>query len=401
MYILIFSIFTFLIIELLIFFIFKKFKKNFQWLIDNSDLYPKFSDGLIKKYNKKIFNKDLGWDNQTNKKSSEIILKDKRFKFEYNFDKEGSRITGNNFKSEKISFFGDSYAFCRCSQDNQTIQHYLEKKLKYKIKNYGVGNYGLDQVYLKIKKKITKITESKNIIIIFVPETISRIHSYWKHYLEFGNILGFKPKFTIKNKKIILNTNHLCKLNKIRINEKIADLQKKDVFFKKKFLKNIFKFPYLFSFFKNMRKNSLIFYYLFLNKILNDKKYYEKAFGVVVKNNLIESQKLYIKKEYNQLLEKIMIEIDNYLKKNKKNVFFFIVPQLFDLKIKSKLIYSTFFFNSLSKRKKLNIFDLSSEMKKIYDIEKYYFDDFYGGHLNYKGNRLVSSIIFSKIKNLL
>ena len=40
-------------------------------------------------------------------------------------------------------------------------------------------------------------------------------------------------------------------------------------------------------------------------------------------------------------------------------------------------------------------------MRNISEIEKYYFDDFYGGHLNYKGNKLVSSIIFRKIKNLL
>ena len=78
--------------------------------------------------NDKIFNKDLGWDNKT-KQSSEIILKNKRLKFEYNFDKDGSRITGNKFKKENMSFFGDSYAFCRCSQDNQTIQHYLEKNM--------------------------------------------------------------------------------------------------------------------------------------------------------------------------------------------------------------------------------------------------------------------------------
>lgn len=401
MYILTFSIFTFLIIELLIFFIFKKFKKNFQWLIDNSDLYPKFSNGLIKKYNEKIFNKDLGWDNQTNKKSSEIILKDKRFKFEYNFDKEGSRITGNNFKTEKISFFGDSYAFCRCSQDNQTIQHYLEKKLKYKIKNYGVGNYGLDQVYLKIKKKINNTSKSKNIIIVFVPETISRIHSYWKHYLEFGNILGFKPKFKIKNEKIILEKKHLSKLNQIDINKKIKILQNKDIFFEKKFLKNMFIFPYLFSFLKNTKKNSLIFYYLFLKKIFNDKKYYERAFSVVVKNNLIESQKLYNEKEYNTLLEKIIVEINKYLKKKKKNVFFFVLPQLFDLKLNSKLIHSSNFFNSISQKYNFKIFDLTLEMRNISNIEKYYFDDFYGGHLNYRGNKLVSSIILNKVKDLL
>ena len=153
-------IFKFLLIiatiEIFIYSLFKYLKKNFQWLIDKSDENPEFSKDLINKYNKKIFEKNLGWDNKKNKKNTEIVIKDKKIKFEYNFDKEGSRLTGNNYKNHKITFFGDSYAFCRCSQDDQTIQHYLENITKFKITNFGVGNYGLDQVFLKIKKKKKK-----------------------------------------------------------------------------------------------------------------------------------------------------------------------------------------------------------------------------------------------------
>ena len=155
--------------------------------------------------------------------------------FEYNFDKNGSRLTGNNFKKNNIAFFGDSYAFCSCSQDNQTIQHFLELKTKSKILNYGVGNYGLDQVFLKIKKK--NIKNVKHIIIVFVPETISRIHSYWKHFLEFGNILAFKPKYEIENDKLKLYNKHIKKLSKKNINRNIEILKKKDIFFEKKFKK--------------------------------------------------------------------------------------------------------------------------------------------------------------------
>ena len=31
-----------------------------------------------------------------------------------------------------------------------------------------------------------------------VPETIARIHSYWRHYFEYGNTLAFKPRFAIE-----------------------------------------------------------------------------------------------------------------------------------------------------------------------------------------------------------
>ena len=124
MYILIFSIFTFLIIELLIFFIFKKFKKNFQWLIDNSDLYPKFSNGLIKKYNEKIFNKDLGWDNQTNKKRVDN-LKIKGLNLSIILIKRDLELQATTLKPKKLAFWR-LYAFCRSSR-YQTIQHCLRK----------------------------------------------------------------------------------------------------------------------------------------------------------------------------------------------------------------------------------------------------------------------------------
>lgn len=398
-------IFKFLLIiatiEIFIYSLFKYLKKDFQWLIDKSDENPEFSKDLIYKYNKKIFEKNLGWDNKKNKKNTEIVIKDKKIKFEYNFDKEGSRLTGNNYKNHKITFFGDSYAFCRCSQDDQTIQHYLENITKFKITNFGVGNYGLDQVFLKIKKKKKEILNTKNVIIIFVPETISRIHSYWKHFLEFGNILGFKPKFELKNKKIVLYKKHISKINKNKINQKINLLKKKDIFFEKKFNKNKFKFPYTLSFFKNTKKNLLIFYFLILKFFLNNKIFKEKAFSVIVKYNLLEAQSLYADENYNILLKKIIKEINQYLLKEKKNVFFFVIPQLFDLKINQKNINSTKFFNSISKNSKIKMFDLTNVMLKIKNIENYYFDDFYGGHLNNKGNKLISSLIYNKIKNFL
>ncbi len=389
------------IIEIFIYILFKLLKKNFQWLIDKNDENPEFSNYLINKYNTEIFEKNLGWDNKKNKKNTEIVIKDKKIKFEYNFDKKGSRLTGNNYKNHKVTFFGDSYAFCRCSKDDQTIQHYLENKTKFKITNFGVGNYGLDQVLLKIKKKKKEIFNAKNVIIIFVPETISRIHSYWKHFLEFGNILGFKPKFELKNKKIILYKKHISKINKNRIDQKIILLKKKDIFFEKKFNKNKFKFPYTLSFFKNTKKNILIFYFLILKFFFNKRIFHEKAFSVIVENNLLEAQSLYADENYNILLKKIISEINNYLLKEKKNVFFFVIPQLFDLKINRKNINSTKFFNSISKNSKINIFDLTNAMLKIKNIETYYFDDLYGGHLNYKGNKLISSLIYNKIKNFL
>jgi hypothetical protein len=70
------------------------------------------------------------------------------------------------------------------------------KNLNLHVLNYGVGNYGFDQALLRFEKN--KHIQLEITIIGIVPETINRINSIWKHYLEFGNIYGFKPSFFIK-----------------------------------------------------------------------------------------------------------------------------------------------------------------------------------------------------------
>ena len=61
----------------------------------------------------------------------------------------------------------------------------------------------MDQSFLKFLKYKRNI-KSKIIIFNVVPETIARINSYWKHYREFGNILGFKPIYELKKNKLKL-----------------------------------------------------------------------------------------------------------------------------------------------------------------------------------------------------
>ena len=121
----------------------------------------------------------------------------------------------------------------------------LRKKNQTHVRNFGVGNYGIDQAFLKFEKMNC---HNKDVIIFgVVPETISRIHSYWKHYLEFGNIFSFKPKFYINEKNEIKKiNNYLIRNQNISSIKKNIDYVKSvDYFYKKKFLNRIFKFPYI------------------------------------------------------------------------------------------------------------------------------------------------------------
>ena len=121
----------------------------------------------------------------------------------------GERVNTLYKGKSYISSYGDSLTFCRYVNDNETWQFYLSKKLKTNIKNFGVGNYGLDQSYLRFKKnKKNKIDNPKIIIFGFGIETIRRNLSVWKHFFEFGNLYNFKPRYKRIN-KINLNLSKM------------------------------------------------------------------------------------------------------------------------------------------------------------------------------------------------
>ena len=165
---------------------------------------------------------------------------------------EGRLIVEKN----RITSFGGSFVFGRQVKDHETWQEQISKVNNYNITNYGVGNYGTDQAILRYK--YTKFEKNTKIVLLgIVPDHICRIQSEWKHFFEFGNIHGFKPKFYLKNKKLFLKKNPLNKDTKIKEIKKIINSCKKsDRFYKEKFKKNIFEFPFLISFFKNFIFNS-------------------------------------------------------------------------------------------------------------------------------------------------
>ena len=173
----------------------------------------------------------MGWDIKPLKKNNK-----KKKSNSYLIDSMGRR--DSRFKKYKqiISTFGDSYVFCRQVSDQDTWQEQLSPKKKIYVANYGVGNYGLDQAFLKFKRK--KLTSKNKVIIFgFVPETICRIQSKWKHFIEFGNIHGFKPSISIRNKKLTFEKNFLKKKDKFQdLFKIISQLKKKTDFIKKNIL---------------------------------------------------------------------------------------------------------------------------------------------------------------------
>ena len=150
-------------------------------MITREDEFPFKNNIDLKKFIKNSYNKKLGWDRKKNSFGYETLLNRKT---KFTITKYGFRKSRYKNQNSTISVFGDSYAFCRYVNDDKTWESYLERKIKKSVRNYGVGNFGIDQSYLKFKQ--TKLSKNTKLILFaFVPETISRINSFWKHYSEF------------------------------------------------------------------------------------------------------------------------------------------------------------------------------------------------------------------------
>jgi hypothetical protein len=386
---LIYLIFLFIIFEFFLILIVKILKKEFKWLINSDDELPKFPYKKLHKFYKDSYDSLLGWDRKKNSSGFELGEKKTFFKI----SKDGYRGCSKH-KKTAITVFGDSFAFCRYVNDEQTWQSHLEKKLKKNVYNYGVGNYGLDQSYLKFLKYKKEI-KSKIVIFNVVPETIARINSYWKHYREFGNIMGFKPLYNFENNKLFLTPNFLKKkFTETEIHKNIFKVKKIDQFYQIKFLKNKLTFPYSFKIFKNFNYFSNILINLILRKITNKKKFYAKAASIVLKQNIKESHKMYNNPKYTEKLKSMIFFLNENLKKDNLQMVLVISPQLLDF-TEGNYIDVSKFYSEIGK--KVPCLNLHEKFKNI-KFQRYYFKDIYGGHLNEKGNKFISKIIFNFLK---
>ena len=385
-------------IELLLFFIVKIIKKGSLWIITEKDEYPTFESKKINKFFKNSFNKDLGWSRKPFSKGIEN-LHNKKTKFY--MDKNGARKSNfSKNRNKKIAVFGDSFVFCRYVNDNQTWPEKISKKVNSQIMNFGVGNYGFDQALLKYKQ--TKLPSSIKLVIIgVVPETLARVHSEWKYFYEHGNIMGFKPKFYLKKKKLYLKKNSIKDEKSFKnINIIIENAKKKDIFYRKKFLKLKFTFPYLISSLHFFPFKIFLLAKAFYLKIVQVKK--DKAnielFKKIYRFNINFNNSLYKNKNYTNLFNKLIKEFKKQAYRRNHLPLIIIFPQKYDLENFTKGINNYIkYFKSFDNT--VPILDLTTKISSL-NYSKLYFEDKYGGHLNNLGNRIVSKIILNFINDL-
>ena len=333
--------------------------KNYKWLYSKTNFVNKVEPKKLRKFFNSTFNHELGWEPLPNSEKNEYYENKKIGKLK--FDHASKRFDPN--EKNKISnyvVFGDSYALSRQVNEFETIAHFLGNAYNQYFPNYGVGNYGLDQAYLRYLK-YESLLKDKHVIFIIVPETIVRINTQWRHFHETGNIFGFKPKFSInKNNDFFLEKNPIKNFSDYEIiftnfvNQNSFLIE--DPMYKLRFedeavnLKNLLKlkigtFSKLIEYGEWLIKNRYL-------KSIDD----VHGMSIRMKSNSKFTNNCYSTKQTITLLEKLILEIK---KRTKNNMSIFVIPQLSDLKI------------NCSKRK--NFFKKLRDMHniKVYDCSDY------------------------------
>ena len=377
--------------------------KQFPWLIIKKDEKPSLSKIGLEKFFEHGYDSELGWVRKPNTSHEEIGKYGKTF---WNIDEKGSRKNSfSKINNIKISCYGDSFTFCRQVNDNETWEYQLSKLSKTNVQNFGVGNYGIDQALLRLKREFSS-NNTEIVLMGVVPDTISRILSMWKHYYEYGNTFGFKPKFKFNEGKLELLKNPIDDEEKFfRYGEKIPYIQKNDFFYKNKFKKEIINFPYSLTILKNFSRNFKIIN--FVNKIerrksnnMNVKDIAWNPMEVIMKINLNWRIKLFTDENSLILLEEIIKEFVNYSAKKFVPIFMWL-PQKDDiLFIKENYHFYESFNQKLKNIDDLIFIDVTKYLIQEKNIDQLYSDNNeYGGHYSKEGNEKIAEIIFSELKN--
>lgn len=369
-----------------------KVRSSFQWMItDKLDRFPEIDREGLRKFMENGFDPWLGWVRKPNTSHPE---NGKFSQTKWHINDIGSRLNPGfeNF-DRKIACFGDSFTFSRQVNDNETWEFFLSEYTASNVINWGIGNHGIDQAYLRMQREYSKHPVPL-VIIGVVPDTISRILSRWKHFYEYGNTFAFKPQFVLKNKSIELLPNIIDSEEKfLHYKKYYIEIANTDFFFDRKFNDEIFSFPYTFSFIRNIRRNSSIIWNISkYNKNYNI-AFFNKAFMTIMNVNLKWRLKLFKNTYAVNLLKSIIEKCVAYSRdKNFKLVVVFL-PQKDDvLYTKQKGHFYNQFIRQLSEKNV--VFDIMPHLINIGNIDDYYSDNNdYGGHYSALGNKYVAGKI--------
>lgn len=403
---------SFLLVETFLHFWLKFLKKRFDLIVTSEDRYPHFDEKALKKFLETGYDSELGWVRKPNTSKKEIFLDEEK---SYSIGPNGSRTNPLHEKQKtEVITVGDSYAFCREVNDDETWQHFLANKINKNVTNFGVGNYGMDQSLLRFKRELKNLKDKPQYAVMaVVPETIQRNLACWKHYSEYGNTFAFKPRFILENHQLKLVNNFVDTPDKFYNLKKIIPRINKYDHFYKDFEKDVLSFPYLFNVFRK-KKTKQIFSFslarLFEALRIDWRKFKSiktQKIKEEIKGTIKRKKELYSDEEARKLSLEILKEFASVSRKNKLEPIFMMMPQEDDLRdiIEKKSAYYQDFLDEASKFVfSVDLVKPLLKLKNPLDVffQKRYSNDFVviNGHYNSFGNKLVADELIKAIKKL-
>ncbi len=394
------AVITVVVVEVGLFLIVNLQRRNFPWLITNRDEAPPFDCPALQKFIDYSFDAHLGWVRRPNSSGTENGPKGP---ITFHIDSVGSRANPLGKSPLFIAAFGDSYVFCRQVEDDDTWESQLSEQEDFGVLNFGVGNYGVDQALLRYEGMILPDT-IRIVVMGFVPETICRIQSYWKHYLEFGNTFAFKPRFILDpDGRLTLLDNLVRSPEDFAIfRDKLPEIREADGFYEKKFRSRQFRFPYTFSLMRNPLTQSMLISAVAVRGIsrvlgISSSRMENLPFTLVMKNNLLDAYQLYSDIKSTKLLSAILLRFREEAQRRGHLPLVVVIPQLLDLKLNdNKPAPYEAYYRELGRQ--LPVLDLTKKFMNS-GFERLYINDQYGGHLSVEGNHLVAKEISAWLKS--
>lgn len=394
-------IMTVITLELGSFLLVRALRKQFQWLITPVDERPVFDEVGLKKFFAHGYDPELGWI----RKPDTLHPEKGRFgDTSYHIDKYGSRCNPGHEKLPlRMVCYGDSFAFCRQVNDNETWSWHLSELSNSGILNFAVGNYGLDQALMRMEREIKKHPSFITIIGV-VPSTIVRILSVWKHYNEFGNIFGFKPRFDIIDGKLITIRNIIDSEDKFYAYHGYLDkIKEHDYFYKTKFRKEMIRFPYFLSMLKQPGRNipiiaSLAAYNMTKLLKIEIPSLREYPMAKIMEINKRLRCNLFKNKYALELFYGIIDEYIRLAAKHDSKPVFLFMPQKDDVALAKEGRH--YYKKAISHLKsKLLTIDMTDYLVSADNLDRLYSDDsVYGGHFSRNGNKFVAQTVYAALK---
>ncbi len=358
------------------------------WLIVGRDAHPRLDPKGLASFIEHGWDPELGWIRKPNSLGTEKG-KDNA-EISYRIGPSGARFNpGFENQPAEILVYGDSYAFARQVNDDETWVNYLSHKLGINIGNYGVGNYGFDQALLRLEREFADHPASV-VIMCVVPETMSRIHAYWKHYSEYGNTFAFKPRFVLAEGELHIKPNLINNVAEFnRLNIHLPKLSASDYFYDTKFKRDILSFPFCLSIFRNFKRTLPLMWAAFTDRIGRTR---DAAFIKIMRRNIDMNCSLYHQPESKALFEALVQRFSTFCNERDAKPVLLMVPQHMDIEhIKNGDHYYSTFLQDVSEQ--VTVVDAASALLDTTEMNTMFINDKYGGHLSAAGNMLIARMM--------